>query len=173
VAEPVVIVEHDPEWSGTFERLRGGIAEVVGDVARSIEHVGSTAVPGLAAKPIIDLDVVVRGSRDVPEAIRRLATLGYRHEGDKGVPRREAFKSPSDEPRHHLYVVVDDSPAYRRHVWIRDYLRAHPNEARAYGELKRRLAEAHRDDRAAYTAAKDEFTDRIYQRVARSSSKGG
>jgi GrpB-like predicted nucleotidyltransferase (UPF0157 family) len=89
MAEPVVIVDHDPEWPWVFERLRGRIAPAVGEVAISIEHVGGTAVPGLAAKPIIDVDVVVRGG-DVPEAIRRMVTLGYRHQGDRGVPSREA-----------------------------------------------------------------------------------
>jgi GrpB-like predicted nucleotidyltransferase (UPF0157 family) len=160
-AEPVRVVDYDPDWPRQFERLRERALRALGDLDAVVEHVGSTAVPGLAAKPVIDLDVVVRSAADVPRAIERLAGLGYAHVGDKGVPGRDAFRWPPGESRHHLYVVVDGTPAYRRHVVIRDYLRSHPEEARAYGELKQRLSVQYRSDREAYTSAKDVFTDRI------------
>jgi len=160
-SEPVVVVDYDPEWPRLFARLRARALEALGDPAAEVEHIGSTAVPGLAAKPVVDLDVVVRREEDVPRAGERLERVGYVHQGDKGVPGREAFAWPDGEPRHHLYVVVGGSPAHRRHVLVRDYLLAHPEEARAYGELKKELAERYRSDRAAYTEAKDAFTDRL------------
>jgi GrpB-like predicted nucleotidyltransferase (UPF0157 family) len=126
-------------------------------LAVAIEHVGSTAVPGLPAKPIIDIDVVVPSSSDVPEAIARLATIGYVHRGDLGIAGREVFAAPSGTPPHHLYVCPADGAELARHRFFRDYLISHPEIASAYGSLKKAAAEQHRDDRAAYIEAKSEF----------------
>ena len=152
----VVVLDHDPLWTRLFETLRDGILPVVADVAITVEHVGSTAVPGLPAKPVIDMDLVVLES-DVSAAIERLATLGYEHRGDLGIPQREAFHIPPGAPKHHLYVCPSTSLALRNHLVVRDCLRTDPTRRDAYGELKRRLAERHRDDIDAYTAAKSDF----------------
>jgi len=167
VDEPVVIIDYDPRWPRLFDQLREELEQGVGDVAVAIEHVGSTAVPGLAAKPIIDLDVVVRSSDDVPTAIRLLESLGYRHEGDLGVPGREAFLPPPPLPQHHhhLFVVVLGSKPYRDHLHLRDYLRAHPGEAHKYGEVKRTLAELVGQDRNAYTEAKSAHVEKMLARA--------
>jgi GrpB-like predicted nucleotidyltransferase (UPF0157 family) len=82
---PLIIVDYDPQWPDLFAELRATVAEALGDLVVTVEHVGSTAVPGLAAKPIIDMDVVVPSVADIPEAIRRLAILGYVHRGDIGI----------------------------------------------------------------------------------------
>jgi GrpB-like predicted nucleotidyltransferase (UPF0157 family) len=161
MAEPVVISEYDPEWPREFERLRARALDALSDLAVSIEHVGSTAVPGLAAKPVIDLDVVVRSADDIPEAIRCLESLGYGHQGDLGMPGRHAFTFPEGEPRHHLYVVEEGNAAYRAHIRLRDHLRLHPEDARAYAELKRGLAARYGSDWTRYTYAKTEFIDRL------------
>lgn len=154
--EPITIADYDPNWPRLFEQIRGRLEEHLGNLAVAIEHVGSTAVPGLDAKPIIDLDVVVRSSDDVASATSRLQSLGYRHEGDLGVAGREAFAPPAPLPRHdhHLYVVVLGSKPYRNHVLLRDYLRAHPDEAVRYGDFKRSLASRLGDDRDSYTEGK-------------------
>jgi GrpB-like predicted nucleotidyltransferase (UPF0157 family) len=159
--EPVVVVDYDPEWPWLFKRLRERVLRALGGLDATVEHIGSTAVPGLAAKPVVDVDVVVQRAEDVTLAVERLAAIGYVHQGDKGVPGREAFRWPEGEPHHHLYVVVAASAAHRRHVLIRDWLLTHPDDAQAYGELKKELAERFRHDRAGYTEAKDAFTDRI------------
>ncbi len=83
--EPVIVVEYDPNWEKTFQTLRDGIAPFLNELIVSIEHVGSTSIPGVAAKPIIDIDVVVRSPEDVPRAIERLSILGYTHVGDLGI----------------------------------------------------------------------------------------
>jgi GrpB-like predicted nucleotidyltransferase (UPF0157 family) len=103
----VVVIEYDPEWPRRFEDLRARIWPAVAGVADRIEHVGSTSVPGLAAKPIIDMTIVVRRQADVPPAIDRLATLGYRHLGNLDIEDREAFEHPAGLPRHHLYVCPE------------------------------------------------------------------
>src|SRR5262245_13746588 len=99
---PVVIVDYEPLWPSVFESLAQVVSTALGPVLLRVEHVGSTAVPGLAAKPIIDLDAEVR-LKDVPEAIQRLSTIGYVHLGERGVAGREAFAAPAGSPAHHLY----------------------------------------------------------------------
>ncbi|MED4907449.1 GrpB family protein [Brevibacillus centrosporus] len=168
----IVIVEYEPEWVLLFEELRTFILPVVRDIIVSIEHVGSTSVPGLAAKPIIDIDVVVRTQEGVLSAIQGLASLGYVHEGDLGVSGREAFIPPSDVKWHHLYVCTYDNAEYKRHILFRDYLRSHPEEAKKYGELKLELAQKYVNDRIAYTEAKGQFVNRVLNRVINESTQG-
>jgi GrpB-like predicted nucleotidyltransferase (UPF0157 family) len=162
---PIVIVDYDPYWAKLFEELRTPIANVLGDLALDIEHVGSTSVPGLAAKPIIDMDVVVASTTQLDAVITRLATLGYVHEGNLGISGREAFVCPPFTPRHHLYVCPKDSIALRRHLAFRDYLLKHPDEVHKYGRLKQELAEKFRNDRSAYTNDKDEYIQMITNRA--------
>jgi GrpB-like predicted nucleotidyltransferase (UPF0157 family) len=97
----IVVVDYDPSWPVTFAALREPIWRALADIAISVEHVGSTSVPGLAAKPIIDIDAVITSSADISAAIDRLATLGYVHSGTLGIEGREAFESPAG-PAHHL-----------------------------------------------------------------------
>ncbi len=156
-AEPVVVVAYDPAWQGTFLRIRERVGAALGELAVGVEHVGSTAVPGLDAKPIVDVDSIVRGPEDVEEAIRRLARIGYLHLGDLGIAGREAFRAPSDLPRHHLYLCAVGTPELRAHLAFRDALRSDPTLAERYAALKRELAAKHRDDRDAYTEGKSVF----------------
>jgi GrpB-like predicted nucleotidyltransferase (UPF0157 family) len=100
-AAPVVVVDYEPTWPQAFDRLRVLVAPALAGLPARIEHVGSTAVPGLASKPIIDIDVVVDSAEAVPGAIERLSGLCYRHEGNRGVPGREAFGSPPRLSIHH------------------------------------------------------------------------
>lgn len=158
---PIVIADYDPEWPDLFKKLRVAIASVLGDLAAAIEHVGSTAVPGLAAKPVIDIDVLLASADDLPRAIERLALLGYVHRGDLGVTGREAFSQPLGQPAHHLYVCPPDSIEYRRHIAFRDHLRAYPESARLYGELKRILGAEFRHDREKYNTGKTEFVNNL------------
>ena len=157
MADPIVVVDYDESWTAIYEMLRARVAVELGPLAIAVEHVGSTAVLGLAAKPIIDIDVVIASRDDLPRAIAALRRLGYVHRGDLGVPGREAFEAPGGLPKHHLYVCSADSEELRRHLEFRDYLRAHEEAARQYEALKRDLAERYRDDREAYTDAKAEF----------------
>jgi GrpB-like predicted nucleotidyltransferase (UPF0157 family) len=160
----VIVAEYDPGWVILFEKLRGFVLPVISDLVVTIEHVGSTSVPGLAAKPIVDMDVVVSTQADVHTAIQRLATLGYVHEGDLGAIGREAFIPPDGMSWHHLYVCTMENTEYKRHILFRDYLRSHPEEAKMYGDLKLELAHRFHNDRLAYTNAKSDFVKGILQR---------
>lgn len=161
----LVIQDYDPRWPQLFEALRSRIEAVIPGMAAAIEHVGSTAVPGLAAKPIIDLDVLLISASDLPLVITKLAPVGYEHRGDLGVTGREAFRAPPNDLPHHLYVCPPGSTEYRRHISFRDYLRTHPADANSYASLKRELARTFGDDREAYTQAKSRFVAQILQRA--------
>lgn len=162
---PVVIVDYDPLWPGQFEVFRSRLANTLGGLAVAIEHVGSTAVPGLAAKPILDIDILLKSAADLPRAIGALASIGYRHRGDLGVPGREAFRAPAGDLRHHLYVCPDNGE-FQRHVTFRGHLRSHPEVANAYASLKRELAIRFRNDREAYNNAKSDFVEKILRTLA-------
>jgi GrpB-like predicted nucleotidyltransferase (UPF0157 family) len=166
-AEPVVVVSYDPGWPAAFERVRARIAPALGELAVGIEHVGGTAVPGLDAKPIVDVDVVVRPEQDFAEVVERLRALGYEHLGDLGIVGREAFRAPADDdlPRHHLYVCPAGSAALGAHLILRDELRADAALAAGYAALKRDLAARYRDDRDAYTEGKTHFITAVLLRA--------
>jgi len=154
---PIVVVDYDPAWPAAFELLRGRVWPAVSDFALTVEHVGSTSVPGLAAKPIIDMCVVVSCEADVRRAIERIAPLGYRHLGNLGVQGREAFTRPADLPDHNMYVCLAGTIGIENQLAVRNYLRSHPDAARAYGELKRRLAVEFPNDIDSYVYGKTDL----------------
>lgn len=168
--EGVRMADYDPGWPQLFAELRERIARALGGLVIAIEHVGSTSVPNLAAKPIIDVDVVVR-REDVAAATAILEQNGYRHEGDLGIKGREAFRWTARVPEHHLYLCPEGSEALERHITVRNYLRAHPEVAREYGELKRQLAAQYRDDRTKYQEAKAEFVEQMFKKAKEIAQK--
>jgi GrpB-like predicted nucleotidyltransferase (UPF0157 family) len=164
------VENYNPAWRDWFSALRRRIEPVLGGLDARIEHVGSTAVRGLGAKPIIDIDVVVATIEDVPAAIARLESVGYRHVGDLGIAGREAFESPdNDGPLHFLYVVVDGTPAYLDHVEFRDWLRTHPADAARYEQRKREVAHLLTVDRKAYVDAKAALIREILEEARRTA----
>jgi GrpB-like predicted nucleotidyltransferase (UPF0157 family) len=159
----VVVLPYDPAWPARFDALAERLSPALAGLDARVEHVGSTSVPGLAAKPIIDADVIVAAA-DVPAAITALATLGYAHRGDLGVPGRHAFTRPEGTFAHNLYVCVDGCESLVNHLTLRDHLRAHPDDAAAYGALKLELARRHPDDIDAYIEGKTPFIVDILSR---------
>ncbi|MEY2846607.1 MAG: hypothetical protein RL076_2153 [Chloroflexota bacterium] len=154
----IVVCAYDHTWPLRFAQLAQPIQQALaGFHAITIEHVGSTAVPGLAAKPIIDMDIVVQHSSDIPGIIATLAPLGYEHRGDLGIVGREAFTRPADMFPHNLYLGLASAPSMRNHLLLRDYLRQHPQAVLAYGKLKQQLAQQYPDDIDAYVAGKSQF----------------
>jgi len=172
-AKPVVVVDYDPAWPAQFRSLRGRISGVLRLLASAIEHVGSTAVTGLASKPILDIDVLLVSGLVLPTAIDRLATLGYTYEGDLGIPGREAFRAPPGSVAHHLYVCPPHSSEFRRHVALRNFLRSHPAEAQQYADLKRALASRFPNDRDSYQAGKSELVLELTRRAIAVRGGGG
>lgn len=152
----VVIADYNSEWPAQFAVLASTAVAALGPILLRVEHVGSTAVPGLPAKPVIDLDAVVSAGA-VLEAVRRLAAVGYAHKGDQGIPGREAFRPPEGAIPHHLYVCPSDSPELAAHLRFRDALRADGQLAAEYARLKRDLAARFGADRVGYSEAKTAF----------------
>ena len=139
-SDNVEIVEHDPSWAARFEAERPKLAEIFDGRAVAIEHIGSTSVPGLCAKPIVDILVGLRELELSEAEIEAMEGLGYEYLGEFGLPGRLYFRK--GEPRtHHVHVVAHGGEHWRRHLAFRDALRSNPEERRRYDELKRRLAE--------------------------------
>jgi len=160
----VVVVPWQPEWPARFEEIRAVLLPALEGLICGIEHVGSTSVPGLAAKPIIDLDIVIPDASVFPRVRDALAGLGYRHEGDLGIPGREAFKydGKPELMTHHLYVCSCDSAELERHRALRDYLREHPLERERYAQVKFAAAARHPTDIDAYIEEKSAVIQEIY-----------
>ena len=150
----IIVVDYDPAWPTTFAALRDRVWPAVQHAALRIEHVGSTSVPGLAAKPIIDMTIVVSDDAAMAQVITSLAGIGYAHRGDLGIVGREAFRQPDDLPAHHLYACVEGALPLRNHLAVREQLRASPLKVKAYGMLKKQLAARHPSDIDAYIAGK-------------------
>ena len=152
----IEVVEYQPSWVDEFQSYANRLQQSLDGLVIGIEHVGSTSVTGLAAKPIIDIDIVISSRVVLGQVLQRLETIGYEHIGSDGIPGREAFKWPG-ERRHHLYVCAVNAPNLHNHLMFRDHLREHPEVADAYGQLKKKLAQQYRYDAESYCEAKTEF----------------
>ena len=166
-AKHVVVLPYDAAWRLDFAKIRDELAEALGKLALRIEHVGSTSVPGLSAKPIIDIDVVIRDYAVFDKVVAALGTVGYRHEGNLGIVGREAFKYDGKEHlrNHHLYVCTEDSPELRRHLAFRDYLRTNPDAVKEYSRIKEEAAALYPYDIDGYIAHKSPLIERIYAEI--------
>ena len=167
VTHDIVVSEYDLGWPSWFEAVCGQVWPTIEDVAVRIDHVGSTSVPGLAAKPIIDMDIVVATEDDVRPVIERLATIGYRWRGDLGVVGREAFEPTLEQglPPHHLYLVVENNRAHLDHWLLRDLLRKDAEARQRYAALKKRNAELANNDLDVYVAAKARLVAELLTRA--------
>jgi len=160
-----LVQPYDPEWPSHFQQIKAFLKPGVGDVNCAIEHVGSTAIPGMMAKPIIDIDVVITPGT-FPTVKRRLEVLGYVHQGDLGLPKREAFDLVDGEakarlPEHHLYVCEDGAYELRKHLAFRDFMRQNPEWRERLNRLKRELCMKYNNDRQAYMDGKAAMVEEI------------
>jgi len=169
LSRSVVVVDYRVQWVDLFEAERDRLATVFRAVDVHIEHIGSTSIPGLAAKPIIDICVGLDDLRHAEDRIGLLESQGYQYvpEYEVVIPDRRYFRRPAERPRtHHVHCCVKGDSIWTRHLLFRDYLKLHPEVAGEYGRLKRELAERHRDDRPAYTEAKDPFVTRVLEQAS-------
>ncbi|OAB43728.1 GrpB family protein [Paenibacillus glacialis] len=170
-SRPVIIEDYNEEWPIMFNKLQDLLRYNLGKLASTIEHVGSTSVPGLASKPIIDIDIVIDSMTVLPQVIEKLSKLGYFHEGNLGIENRDAFARIDDKvpynnemdqkQAHHLYVCNKESDALIKHIIFRDILRKRPDLVTAYSALKKELAEKFKNNRIAYTEGKTHFVNTI------------
>jgi GrpB-like predicted nucleotidyltransferase (UPF0157 family) len=168
----MVIVPYDPHWPAEFEAERDRIQTALGTLALRIDHHGSTAVPGLAAKPIIDVQISVERLHSIESCAAALARLGYRHVPHPDDAVCPFFHRPDTWPHtHHVHVVEAGGDQERRTLAFRDYLRAHVEAAREYEALKRRLAGQFGGEsfasRQGYADAKSDFIDRVVRLALR------
>ena len=162
----VRVLPYDAAWAREFEKIKGEIlAAAAGDLLISVEHIGSTSVAGMWAKPCIDLDLVIADRCALPKVIERLAAIGYIHEGDLGIGGREAFCYSGKEHlmTHHLYVCAADSAELRRHITFRDFLRQNPEAVEKYSRAKRCAAELFPEDIDGYIGYKSVCIAELYR----------
>ncbi|MBX5224360.1 MULTISPECIES: GrpB family protein [unclassified Rhizobium] len=152
----VKVVDYNPSWLRLFAEISAEISILLGNLVLSIDHIGSTSVPGLAAKPKIDLDIVTISDDALPTAIDAMRAAAFVFHGDRGE-KRWAFTRDHPGYGFKLYLCGADNRAHRERILFRDYLREHPERARAYAELKRRLAVAAGGDWDFYTGGKTGF----------------
>ena len=162
--DDVRVEPHDPEWPRLFEREASALREALGPLALQIEHIGSTAVPGLDAKPIVDIAIKTGTLAVLPQIIAAMANHAYAHRGEFGLPGRQFF-TKGNPVRVHAHVVQEDSPHWPRWIGFRDLLRADGEMRCEYTALKRELVARFPHNRPAYTAAKSDF-------IARAIAKG-
>lgn len=158
----VVVTEYDPSWAEKFEAEAAKIQEILGENCVAIHHIGSTAVPGLAAKPIIDMLPVVRRLDAVDAAAPAFERLGYEYLGEFGIPGRRYLCKGGEVRTYHIHIFAGSSAReIERHLAVRDYLRAHPEVRDAYAALKRELAGRYPYDIKGYCDGKDAFVKRM------------
>ena len=168
-----LVQSYDPAWPSHFQRIKEFLAVGLVDINCAFEHVGSTAIQGMMAKPIIDIDIVIPpGTFSKVKAW--LGTVGHVHQGDLGIPKREAFDLVSPEarshlPEHHLYVCEDGVHELRKHLSFRDFMRQHPGWRERLNRLKQELCLKHNNDRQAYIDGKADMVKEITKLAMASS----
>jgi GrpB-like predicted nucleotidyltransferase (UPF0157 family) len=177
VSGSIYLAEYDPHWPSMFEEERDRLQAAIGEWVADIQHVGSTAIPGIAAKPIIDIAVHLGSLADALKCITPLrGHLSYECLGEFGIPGRIYFRKPTTSPlpgqshdgvgrthQIHMYELSHDQ--YEKQIVFRDYLRAHPDSMKAYEALKRELAARHSDNVELYAFAKSDFVQEILRRA--------
>ena len=151
------------EWKNLFEIEKRDIEKAIGDYIEDIQHVGSTSIPGMPAKPILDIVIAVKDFEEARVCIEPLSKMGYTFKGENGIPRRHYFLK--GEPcTHHIHLLERTSEEWEKLILFRDYLRANQKTAEEYKELKRNLSEKLRGDRKSYQAAKTDFVAAVIRK---------
>ena len=161
----VVVLPYDRTWKFAFEEIKWEIEGAIGDLIIGIEHVGSTSVEGLSAKPIIDIDVVIKDYSTFDAVVSELESIGYIHEGNLGIKDREAFKY-SDKPhlqQHHLYVCPQQSEELYRHITFRDFLINNSEAVKKYSAVKEKAAQLFPDNIEKYIEYKSPCIEELYK----------
>ena len=161
----VTVETYDPAWKSDFEKIKSEIETALGNLIISVEHVGSTAVEGMSAKPCIDIDVVIKDYSVFDRVVQILASIEYIHEGDLGIKGREAFDY-TNKPhlkKHHLYVCPQDSEELRRHLAFKNFLKANPDAAKKYSAIKEEGAKLFPGDIDKYIEYKSHYIEEIIE----------
>ena len=165
----VEVVPHNPRWRDAFEAEARQVAAALGENAAAIHHIGSTAIPNIYAKPVIDMLVEVKDVTELDGQSSAMESLGYEVMGEFGIPGRRYFRKDTPEGirTHQIHAFEAGSAEAERHLAFRDYMIAHPGDALAYSELKRKLAEEHPQSIDGYMDGKDAFIKEMDRRAAK------
>lgn len=157
----IVVSPYNPEWPKLFELEALKIKDALGANCIAIHHIGSTSIPGLCAKPIIDILPVVRNIQEVDKATKAMESLGYEAKGEFGIAFRRYFQKGKNKRTHNVHVYQEDDPEISRYLKFRDWMRSHNSDAESYGKLKLDLAKKHHHDILQYCNGKDAFVASI------------
>ena len=160
----VIVLPYDKAWKSAFEAIQQEIESALGDLILGIEHVGSTSVEGMSAKPCIDIDVIIKDYSVFEKVIGNLESIGYTHEGDLGIKDREAFKY-ANKPhlmKHHLYVCPQFSEELHRHITFRNFLRDNTDAVKKYSQVKETAAKLFPNDIDKYIEYKSPCIEELY-----------
>ncbi len=160
----VIVSPYDEAWKSAFEAIKREIESAIGDLILGIEHVGSTSVEGMSAKPCIDIDVIIKDYSVFDTVVGKLESIGYTHEGDLGIKDREAFKY-TNKPhlmKHHLYVCPQYSEELHRHITFRDFLRGNTEAVKKYSLIKENAAKLFPNDIDKYIEYKSPCIEELY-----------
>ncbi len=173
MSDAVIIAPYDPEWPAIFQAIGRELRAALGDGALRIDHIGSTSIPGMSAKPVVDIQISVIGLEPAAAYEAALARCGFDWRADNPDLTKRYFRERAGARRTHIHVRRAGSFSEQAALLFRDYLRADPDDAAAYSELKRRLAAEHRDRREAYLDAKTPFIWQVMRRAAEWSQRTG
>ncbi|MBF0548435.1 MAG: GrpB family protein [Candidatus Riflebacteria bacterium] len=165
----VEVAPHDKNWRNAFEIESKLVAEALGDNVVKTHHIGSTAIPGIFAKPVIDILIEVKNIAEVDKYNSAMESLGYEAMGEFGIPGRRYFRKDNNEGQrtHNIHSFLAGSEEIKRHLAFRDYMIAHSEDAQKYSELKRKLAKEFPTDINKYMDGKDSFIKEIDQKAAK------
>ena len=164
----VLMEPHNPDWTRQFQLEAARVTSALGSTAVDVHHIGSTAIPGIYAKPVLDLLLVVDSVTALDNKQSAIEALGYEARGEYGIPGRRFYRrdNADSDRTHQIHAFETGSPQIARHLAFRDYMIAHPDAAQAYSDLKRELAAKHPNDIEAYMDGKDAFIQEVDRRAA-------
>ena len=161
----VIVTPYQSSWPDAFQQEKEQLETIFGDRLLAVHHIGSTSVPGLSAKPILDILPVVDSLDGIEAFDAAMEQIGYEAKGEFGMSGRRYYRKGGDNRTHHIHLYADGNPEIMRHVVFRDYLRQQPEEVEAYSTIKERLAHQYPQDISAYIAGKDSFVKTMEQRA--------
>ncbi|NHK32731.1 MAG: GrpB family protein [Asgard group archaeon] len=176
VTEPIIIEKYNADWIAKYEKTKNKLLEIIDEFVVAIEHIGSTAIPGLASKPVIDILIGLRSLEDAEKCISKLIEHEYEYvqEHEKVLPNRRFFRKPAKglgKREYHVHMVEINSYFWKRQLLFRDYIKSHPDALREYEALKYSLALKFKENRQAYVDGKDEFIEKILKKAQKQLNK--
>jgi len=155
------VVSYNPNWKNMYKEESEKIKNILNDIMIDIHHIGSTAIPGIIAKPVIDILVEVKDIEGVDQYNHKMAELGYEAMGEYGIPKRRFFRKGGNNRTHHIHIFQTGNGEIERHINFKEYLIAHPYKAREYSKLKEELVNKYTYDVENYTNSKSDFIKEI------------